>query len=83
MTMAKVREAYWVPKLRHLVKQIRGNCWGWKRFKVQAFQSPPPGNLTRTRTQGSTSFEVLVVDFTGPIRYKAIGKSERKAYLAA
>ncbi len=80
-TMAKVRERYWVPKLRQLVKQVRSKCWGCKRFRVKAFEAPPPGPLPKTRTQGSTPFEIVGVDFAGPIRYKK-GKSEKKAYLS-
>ena len=82
MTMAKVREVYWVPRLRREVKRIRGDCWGCKRIRARAFQSPPPGNLPSTRTQGSTPFEVIGVDFAGPIHYQTRGKSSRKAYLA-
>ncbi len=67
-TMAKVRERYWVPKLRQLVRQVRSKCWGCKRFRVKAFEAPPPGPLPKTRTQGSTPFEIVGVDFAGPIR---------------
>ena len=56
-------------------------CWGCKRFRAKAFEAPPPGLLPSTRTQGSTPFEVLGVDFAGPIRYQK-GKSEKKSYLA-
>ena len=66
LTMAKVQEAYWVPRLRRLVKRARRNCWGCKRFRAQAYQSPPPGNLPSTRTQGCRPFQVIGVDFPGP-----------------
>ena len=52
-TMARVRERYWVPKLRRTVKQVRSDCYGCLRFRSQAFQKPPPGNLPPTRTEGS------------------------------
>ena len=42
MTMAKVRDQYWVPKLRHLVKRVRSDCWGCKRLRVQSYENPPP-----------------------------------------
>ena len=41
-----------------------------------------PAKLPITRTQGSTPFQVLGVDFAGPIRYQVKGKNEKKAYLA-
>ena len=80
--MAKVREIHRVPRLRQLVKKIRTGCWGCKWHRARVYQSPPPGNLPITRTQGSTPFQVLGVDFAGPIRYQTKGKTNKKAYLA-
>jgi hypothetical protein len=34
LTMAKVRERFWVPRLRQLVKRILRKCNGCKRFQV-------------------------------------------------
>lgn len=36
LTMASIREEYWIPPLRWLVKSVRSACWGCKRF--QAFE---------------------------------------------
>jgi hypothetical protein len=80
-TMANVREWFWVPELRCLVKRMRSNCHGCVRFRAQAYNKPPPGNLPPTRTQGSTPFQVLGVDFAGPIRYQSKAKAEKKSYL--
>ena len=82
LTMAKVREKYWVPRLRRLVKKLRGSCHGCKRFRARAYQVLPPGNFPKTRTEGSRSFQVIGVDFTGPIKYSPRAKTESKAYLA-
>ena len=79
--MAQVREHHWVPKLRRLVKRIRSKCSGCVKFRTRAYLNPPPGNLPPTRTKGSTPFEVLGVDFAGPIRYQTKAKATRKAYL--
>ena len=38
--------------------------------------------LPTTRTQGKTSFEVIGVDFAGPIKYRTTRKSFKKSYLA-
>lgn len=81
LTMAKIREKYWIPRLRRLVKKLRGSCYGCKRFRARAYQAPPPGNLPRTRTEGSRPFQVIGVDFAGPIRYTSRAKTESKAYL--
>ena len=81
LTMAAVREDYWIPKLRRLVKSIRRDCWGCKRSRATAFAAPPPGQLPEDRTTGETAFEVVGTDFAGPIRYRRAAKREGKAYL--
>ena len=80
LTMTHVRNSYWIPRLRRLVKRIRNRCFGCKR--VKAYSTPPPGILPTTRTQGKTSFEVIGVDFAGPIKYRTTRKSFKKSYLA-
>ena len=81
MTMAKIREHHWVPRLRQLVKKIRSKCQGCKRFQTKAFQTPPPGKLPSSKTQGTAPFQVLGVDFAGAIKYHDKGKKEKKSYL--
>ena len=80
LTITKVRELYWVPRLRALVKQVLRACSGCKQF--QAMATPPPGLLPIDRTEGSTPFEVIGVDFAGPVKYRIRAKTEEKAYLA-
>ena len=82
LTMTKVRETHWIPRLRKLTKKVIKGCWGCKRFRAQAYKSPPPGNLPMTRTQGVTPYEIVGVDFAGPIKYQVTKKVEGKAYLA-
>jgi hypothetical protein len=83
LTMAKVREGFWVPWLRQLVKRIRRKCNGCKRFQVKAYQVPArPGKLLKTRTESDVPFRMIGVDFAGPKRYKRGRKTEGKAYLA-
>ena len=81
LTMADIRERHWVPRLRQVVKKIIKSCWGCKRFQAIAISSPPPGLLPRERTEGSTAFEVVGVDFAGPIKYRRSARVEGKAYL--
>lgn len=81
LVMAEVRDNFRVPKLRQLVKRVRSNCWGCKRFRIRSCENPPPGNLPTTRTQRSTPFKVLGVDFASPIYDGTRGKKRKKAYL--
>ena len=81
LTMAKVRERHWVPRLRRLVKRIVKKCPGCKRFQATALTVPPPGLLPRDRTEGSIPFQVVGVDYAGLIKSKATEKRKGKAYL--
>lgn len=80
-TMAKVRELYWVPRLRRLARRIVKICHGCRRFQAQAFSSPPQGDLPRDRTEGQTPFQVVGVDYAGPLKYRKNTKTEGKAYV--
>ena len=82
LTMASIREQYWIPTLRLLVKSVRSACWGCKRFIASPLTVPPPGPLPTDRTNGGAAFEVIGTDFAGPIKYKQRKKSDEKAYLA-
>ena len=81
LTMAKIRENIWVPILRKLVKKVIKRCHGCQRFHTQPVSKPPPGNLPVDRTQGLRPFQVVGVDFAGPIKYCITKKTEGKAYI--
>ena len=79
--MTSVRSNHWVPRLRKLAKQTIRACHGCKRFQTVAAANPPPGNLPADRTQGTHPFQVIGVDYAGPIKYKKRGRAESKAYI--
>ena len=81
LTMTEIRRCYWVPRLRQLVKRIRHNCKGCKRFHAISFANPPPGNLPVDRVEGSRAFQVIGVDFAGPIIYHTKNKKEANSYI--
>ena len=64
-----MRESYWIPRLRKLVKRVIKQCYGCKRFQITAFANPPQGNLLRDRTEGNSPFQVVGVDYACPIKY--------------
>ena len=78
-TMAQVREYYWLPRLRRLTKKVVKSCHECRRFRAQAYTSPPPGNLPRDRAVGQTPFQVIGVNFAGQLRYRKKPKTEGKA----
>ena len=81
LTIASLREMFWIPRLPSLVKKCIKSCYGCKRFQARAALAPPPGLLPRERTERSTAFEVVGVDFAGPIRYRQTKNREGKCYL--
>ena len=53
-----------------------------KGFQAEAFQNSPPGNLPVERTTASVPFQLVGVDFAGPMSYKTSSKRESgKAYI--
>ena len=79
--MAKVREQYWIPRLRQQVRRIIKRCHSCKRFQAVALATPPLGQLPLERTMGSGAFEMVGVDFACPIKYLKLSRKEGKAYL--
>ena len=46
LTMTRVRERYWVLRLRKLAKQVVKACSGCNRFQATALATPPPWTST-------------------------------------
>ncbi|KAK3723359.1 hypothetical protein QZH41_012353 [Actinostola sp. cb2023] len=76
--MTKVMELYWIPRLRRLVRKVVKGCAGCKRFQAVACGEPPSAPLPKDRTEGSTPFEVIGVDYAGPLTYKISKKKEAR-----
>ena len=55
LTMAKIREKYWNPRLRRLARKVVKACNGCKQFHATAFINPPPGQLPKDRTEGENA----------------------------
>jgi hypothetical protein len=81
-TMSKVREKFWIPKLRSIVKSVVHKCNLCKRYRVKVMDPPITAPLPNFRTEFTEPFTTTGVDFAGPVYYK-IGKGQtRKAYIA-
>ena len=81
LTMTKVRQRYWIPKLRQLTKGVIRRCYGCKKYRAIALKPPPTAPLPKDRTEGTRPFQVIGVDFAGPIMYRIKGKQDGKAYI--
>ena len=79
-TMSKVRERFWIPKLRKLVKSIKYQCLRCKMVKPKTLLPPPTSTLPSFREEFTHPFATTGVDFAGPLNYK-IKKNIKKAYI--
>ena len=55
--------------------------FGCKRFQITAFANPLPGALPLDRTVGNRAFQVIGVDYAGPLYYRISRTKEEKAYI--
>lgn len=78
-TLVQVREKYWILQGRQMVKQIVAHCHICKRLKVKPAQQVT-AHLPRDRITESLPFEVMGIDFTGPLYVKSNGET-KKAYI--
>ena len=76
-----VRQHYWRPKLRALLKKIRKDCYNCKQFRETVLAKPPPGNLPSDRTIGLRAFQVAGVDYAGPQYTVTFLRVKAKAYI--
>ena len=81
LTMTLVRERYWIPCLRKLVKKIRRTCFGCKRQQARPLSTPKVGPLPQDRISGSRPFQVIGLDYAGPFVYKKTVNTKGKAYI--
>ena len=48
---------------------------------AKAYSVPSPGIIPTTRTEGENAFEIIGVDFAGPLKYRTTRKTIKKFYL--
>ncbi|KAF6203560.1 hypothetical protein GE061_001892 [Apolygus lucorum] len=81
--LATVRQTYWIPKARNLVKYHKTKCVVCLRFS-RAFKHPFMGNLPASRFNAVRPFINTGVDFAGPFvcRVNSLRNAKtEKAYL--
>ena len=81
-TMGKVRERFWIPQLRRMVKSVRTHCNHCKKIMATPLNSPTTSSLPSFRTNFTQPFSATGVDFAGPIYHKVGKKKVSKSYVA-
>lgn len=68
-TLSQIRERYWIPSGRRLVKGIVANCGVCKRVQDQPYAVPKMADLPSWRLESGSVFNSVGVDFAGPLQY--------------
>ena len=69
-TMTKIREKFWIPNLRSLVKTLVHKCNLCKKGRLKKMKSPFTSDLPTMRTEFMRAWTFTGVDLAGPIYYK-------------
>ncbi|XP_064462757.1 uncharacterized protein LOC135373589 [Ornithodoros turicata] len=80
-TMADMRDHYWIPRCRQLVKKILHQCTACARHRAKP-ATAPVAPLPGDRVSQSGPFDVIGVDFAGPLYVKSEDGEDQKAYIA-
>ena len=78
--MAKVREKFWIPRLRTILKRLTRRCENCKIMAAKPYPEPERGLLPEKRVTAKYPFAVTRVDFVGPFHLKE-GRQESKGYV--
>ena len=79
-TITFIRQKYWVPAIRQVVRSVLRKCVTCKKVVGRPYAIPDPPPLPSHRVDQSEPFKVTGVDFTGALRVKDV-KKEHKAYI--
>ena len=81
-TIAKIRETFWIPRIRRETGKVISKCYLCRRYRVKPLPSPVTyAELPDFRAKFVDAFAAVGVDFAGPLLYKN-GSSVEKAYIA-
>ena len=59
LTMAKIRQKWWIEKLRSLVKSVLHKCNTCVKYRARPLPTPTQAPLPEFRTTGSRAFETV------------------------
>ncbi|MFH4979916.1 hypothetical protein AB6A40_006625 [Gnathostoma spinigerum] len=81
-TLAEVRQRFWIPKGRSVVKYVLGRyCMPCRRWNARPFQLPTFPPLPSSKTQEARPFQHSGLDNFGPINVKD-EKGQKKMWIA-
>ena len=79
-TLACLRETYWLPKGRQVIKQLIAKCFTCRYLLAKPYDYPGPPVLPAYRVNYSTPFAAVGVDYSGHIIITSPDKTISKYY---
>ena len=79
-TVTYIRNTYWIPRIRQVVKKILRTCVTCRKVQGKPYQIPVVPPLPSCRINEAPPFVVTGVDFTGALYYKSASVNT-KAYI--
>lgn len=66
-TLTEIRQTFWIPKGRQLIKRLISKCVICKKAEGKPFHSMKTPPLPKSRVSGNHAFQTTGVDYAGPI----------------
>jgi ribonuclease HI len=81
-TLTQIRQTYWIPRLRRVVKHVIKLCVTCQKVNAMPYSLPETPPLQQCRLAEAPPFTVCGVDFTGAIYYQSpLSTGPNKAYI--
>ena len=79
--LASLRQQYWIPQGRQLIRHVVSSCVRCRRVTAAPYPVLPSPALPQHRVSECQPFDTTGLDFTGPVWVKGPGKKLTKAYV--
>ena len=80
-TVTYIRQSYWIPAIRQLVKKILNKCVICRKVNGKQYSTPDAPPLPKIRLQEAPPFTVTGVDYTGALLVRDGDGTLRKSYI--
>ncbi|XP_064462651.1 uncharacterized protein LOC135373366 [Ornithodoros turicata] len=80
LTLIELRSRFWILKGRRTVRRVLNACLPCRRRRLRP-ETAPPAPLPRDRITETMPFDVVGIDFCGPLYCRASQNTDRKVYI--
>ena len=80
-TLTEIRQRFWIPQGRQLIKRLIRKCVTCKKVEGKPFPSLKTPPLPKSRLTGNHAFQATGVDYAGPIYVRGTNQQPSKMYI--